>query len=302
MAVAADALPKAPTATSGTQGDATLRQLPLERIAPGRFQPRKAFAQDQIDALAASIRTAGVMQPILVREALAMHQGLADFELIAGERRWRAAKVAGLSTIPAIIVKLSDVEAAEWGLIENLQREDLGTMERATALASLARQFALTHAQVAERVGLDRSTVTNFIRLTELEPAIQGLIDAKRLTAGHGKALLGAPAGASRVALAERAALGAWSVRRLEHAATELTADGSSPTPVLVAASADELITSRARDLTLREIERRLQEHLGTKATIKTDRSGTRGRVVLRFYGLDQFEGLLSKMGIPKSP
>ncbi|MBL8758230.1 MAG: ParB/RepB/Spo0J family partition protein, partial [Phycisphaerae bacterium] len=187
VAVAAVASSNDPVTNSGTKDDATLRQLPLERIAPGRFQPRKSFAQDQIDSLAASIRTAGVMQPVLVRESLAVHEGSADYELIAGERRWRAARVAGLTTIPAIIVKLSDVEAAEWGLIENLQREDLGTMERATALASLARQFALTHAQVAERVGLDRSTVTNFIRLTELEPAIQGLFDAKRLSAGHGK-------------------------------------------------------------------------------------------------------------------
>jgi ParB family chromosome partitioning protein len=197
-------------------------------------------------------------------------------------------------------VDLNDVEAAEWGLIENLQREDLGTMERAAALAGLARQFGLTHVQIAERVGLDRSTVTNLIRLTELEPPIQALIEAERLSAGHGKALLGAMPGPSRVSLAERAALGVWSVRRLEQAAMEHQVDEATSAPTLVAASADDIIRSRARDLSLREIERRLQEHLGTKAMIKTDRTGTRGRVVLRFYGLDQFEGLLVRMGISK--
>ncbi len=235
------------------------------------------------------------MQPVLVRPA----EG-AGYELVAGERRWRAARLAGLSHVPAIVVDINDVEAAEWGLIENLQREDLGPMERAVALAGLMRQFGMTHAQIAERVGLDRSAVTNFIRLTELEPPIQALIEAGRLSLGHGKVLTGAMPGAGRVALAERAALGVWSVRRLEQAALERQADGVSPTPALVATSADDLIRSRARDLTLREIERRLQEHLGTKAVIKTDRTGTRGRVVLRFYGLDQFEGLLARMGVSK--
>ncbi len=263
---------------------------------PGRFQPRKKFDEGALKTLADSIKVAGVMQPILVRPRVG---GSGDYELVAGERRWRAASLAGLAEIPAVVVQLSDADAAQWGLIENLQREDLGTMERAHALAALAREFGLIHQQIAERVGLDRSTVTNLIRLTELEESIGALIDNNRLSAGHGKALLSVGPGLSRVKLAEKAALGGWSVRRLEQVAIAAASDVmSGGAPELPALSSDELIRARARDLTVREIERRLQEHLGTKVSIRTDRTGTRGRVTLKFYGLDQFEGLLARIGV----
>lgn len=287
--------------TNNVPAGPAIVRISIGSIAPGRFQPRKKFDEHALQTLSESIKIAGVMQPVLVRPAAAGAPGATiTYELVAGERRWRAASMAGLVEIPAVVVQLTDADAAQWGLIENLQREDLGTMERAQALAALAREFGLVHAQIAERVGLDRSTVTNLIRLTELEASITSLIDGGRLSAGHGKALLGVAPGLQRVKLAEKAALGGWSVRRLEQVAVAAASDeGSGGAPELSALSSDELIKARARDLTIREIERRLQEHLGTKVSIKTDRSGTRGRVTLRFYGLDQFEGLLARIGVP---
>lgn len=277
--------------------DRSIERVAVNKIVPGRFQPRRHFDKQTLAALAESIKSAGVMQPILLRRNLRGEDH--TFELIAGERRWRASQIAGLAEIPAIVVELSDVEAAQWGLIENLQREDLGTMERSVALAALARDFRLTHAEIAERVGLDRSTVTNFIRLTELEPRVQALMDSGRLSMGHGRALLAVSPGETRIALAEKAAVGGWTVRRLEQMANSTAAaEAAGAMPTLAPPTADELISEQARTATIREMERRLQEHLGTKVAIRTDRSGRRGRVVLRFYGLDQFEGMLARMGL----
>lgn len=287
----------APAPESATTTSPGVESLPVDSIVPGRFQPRRRFDESSLSTLAESIRLAGVMQPVLVRR-IGSQGPISRFELVAGERRWRASQMAGLTTIPALVVELTDVEAAQWGLIENLQRDDLGTMERAAALAALARDFRLTHAQIAERVGLDRSSVTNLIRLTELEPAIQSLIDSSRLSAGHGKALLAVAPGPARVSMAEKAALGSWSVRRLEQFSTAFTAaEAAGGLPTLPAPTADEVIGEQARIMAVREMERRLQEHLGTKVTIRTDRTGQRGRLVIRFYGLDQFEGILGRMG-----
>lgn len=268
----------------------TIHAIPVASIVPSPFQPRRTFEQGALERLAASIRTAGVMQPILVRRSSGGGGG--DYELVAGERRWRAVQLAGLQTVPAIIADLADEEAAEWSLIENVQREELGAMERAFALRALTERFGLTHAQVAEKVGLDRSSVTNLIRLTDLEEPIRDMIDARRLSVGHGKALLGMPPGPARMALAERAAGGSWPVRRLEHAvaaaASAATSDDGDP---------EARLKERARAVGLAELERQLAEHLGTKVKIRATRDGSRGRIVLEFYDLDHFDGLMSKMG-----
>lgn len=271
--------------------------LPVDRVVASPFQPRRRFDEAALATLAASIRAAGVMQPILVRH-VRVGVGPVDerFELIAGERRWRAAQQAGLLAVPALVVELSDEEAAEHALIENMQREDLSALERATALANLATRFGLTHAAIAERLGLDRATVTNLIRLNELEPGIQALLEQGALLAGHGKALLAHPAGPARERLARQAAAGGWSVRKLEKAAAVPASDADAATPPAI--TTDQAIVKETRRRVAADVAKALSEHLGTKVEIKTDARGTRGRIVVRFYDLDQFEGVMARMGV----
>ena len=214
------------------------------------------------------------------------------YELVAGERRWRAAAMVGLETLPAIVVELSDEQAAEWGLVENLQREDLNPMERAWGLRQMADRFALSHGEVADRVGVERSTVANLVRLTELEEPIQEMLADGRLTIGHGKILLSAMDRPRRVKLAQAAADAGWSVRRLTRTIRQEAAavlEGK--------ARVDTVHKDEGRSAVLTDLERRLGEHLGTKVAIHTDRTGKRGRMVVRFYDLDHFDGLMVKMG-----
>lgn len=252
---------------------------------PNKYQPRTSFDDAGLAELADSIRRVGVVQPILVRP-----RAVGGYEIVAGERRWRAAKLAGLKEIPAIVKTLTDAESAEWAVIENVQREDLNAIERGMAMRGLIDRFGLTQAQVAERVGIDRSTVANLIRLVELEPSIRDMIVSGKLSAGHGKALLMAPTGASREALAEKAAKEEWSVRRIERAASGL-AEGHRQ-----AVKPSKQLSS-AQAAAIADLERRLGEHLGTKVSIQTDSKGEKGRVLLEFYGLDHFDGLMSRLG-----
>ncbi len=261
-----------------------VRSLALAVISPNAQQPRKVFDDAALARLADSIRVAGVIQPVLVRR----RRGGGDaFELVAGERRWRAAGLAGLERIPAIVAEISDEQSAEWALIENIQREDLNAMERAWALKGLMDRFGLSAAQLAERVGLDRTTIVNFVRLTELEGQIQKLIEDQRISGGHGKALLMAPAGDDRVALARIAAEQKWSVRRTElEAARRVKPRSASP-------GDDGERTAAVID----DLERRLSVHLGTKVQILAQRGGTRGRIVIEYFDLDHFDALMSKIG-----
>lgn len=259
--------------------------LPLGAIHPSPFQPRTSFDEAELKQLADSIREAGVIQPVLVRAVVG---GPSDYELIAGERRWRAAEVAGIEHIPALVVSLGDEQAAEWALVENLQRTDLNTMERARALRGLQERFGLAQADIAQRVGLDRSTVANLMRLTELEFEIQELIASGQLTAGHGKALLAIDVAQLRWQTAMKAAKEGWSVRRLEaYSRTSTDQTGVSASPVASPALID--------------LERRLSEHLGTRVRIRTTRDGTRGRLSLEFYSLDHFDGLMQRLQFDSS-
>lgn len=260
-----------------------IRHIAVDQIVPSPYQARKSFDEQQLRGLADSIRQAGVMQPVIVRPVGER------FELVAGERRWRAAKLAELSTIPAIVRSLLDEEAAEFGLIENVQREDLNAMDRAHALKMMCERFSLTQAQVAEKVGLERATVTNLIRLTELEPEIAELIASSGLTSAHGKMLLAMVGGPQRIELAREASRDQWSVRRLESAVKRF---GSPRSP------AKEAMNPPARQAVIVDLERRLSQHLGTKAIISTDTSGSKGRITVEFYGIDHFDGLLAKMGL----
>lgn len=262
----------------------TVQSVPVGVIASGRFQPRRTFDEASLNRLAESIRTAGVMQPVVLRRTA---QG--GLELVAGERRWRAAIRAGLTHIPAVIHDLSDQAAAELALIENLQREDLNPIERAFAFRTLVERFGLTQEQLADRVGLDRASVANTMRLADLEPAIRDMIAGGRLSAGHGKALLAASPGPARVALAQRAAEAGWSVRRLESAVRS----GASTRSRQPATSAPQ-----RGDIERHALERRLSEHLGTRVHIATARGGTRGTITLAFYSLDHFDDLMSRLGL----
>ena len=269
-------------------GTPVVRYIPVAKIIPSPYQPRKIMDDDAISRLAESIKRAGVMQPIIVREKGGM------FELVVGERRWRATRHAGLEVIPALVKELSEEIAAEWSLVENVQREDLNPMERGWALRALAEKFNLTQADVADRVGLERSSVTNLIRLTDIESEIAELINKGQLGLGHGKALLGIPSGNERVELAQNAAQNGWSVRKLEE-------------EIRIIADAKRLAndTSRqeklaGRQAVVSEMERRIADHLGTKIRITTDTSGKKGKITLDFYGLEHFEGLLTRMGVPE--
>ncbi len=264
----------------------------LTALRANPWQPRRTFDEATISMLAESIRVAGMMQPIVVRKA----PNGAGYELIAGERRWRAAQKLELESIPAIVAELSDQEAAEWALVENLQREDLNPMDRARGLQRLCEQFSLTQREVAARTGLDRSTVANMMRLAELEPPIIAHVENGKLSAGHAKALLAMMPGQPRIDLAEQAVRGGWSVRRLESAmvtALGALAKGKPAAPQSAAAQA-----AHEAQANLRSLERDISETLGTKVRLHTDRSGKKGRVVIHFYDLDQFDGLLQKFGV----
>lgn len=262
-----------------------LHQVDLDRIDPSPYQPREAFDEGAIGRLADSIRQSGVMQPIVLRR-----QSNDRFELVAGERRWRAARIAGLAAIPAVVRDLSDEESAEIAVVENVQREDLNPIERARAFSLLSEQFGLTHAQIAERVGLERPTISNVVRLLELEEPLQDLIADGLLTPGHGKALLGMSPGARRVDLGRLASEGTWSVRRLEREVGRGKEAPSAPVHRL-----DGLGTHLA------DLERQLGEHLGTRVRVRTDSTGTRGRVEIMFYDHDHFDGLMSRLGFRMS-
>ncbi len=274
----------APTTPPGER----IAQVPIEAIEPNRFQPRRAFDETQLAELAASIRSAGVVQPILVRPGAQAGR----YELVAGERRWRAGKIAGLKHIPAVIWKLSDEQAAEWALVENIQRADLSPMERAWAVRGLCERFGLTHAQVGEKLGIDRTSAANLFRLTELEQDVRDLLDSGQLSAGHGKVLLGAPAGAVRMGLAKQAASQGWSVRRLEQAVSRA---GQAPTGAAPGVQISD--GARAKALAVRELEKQLGEHLATSVRIRAGEGGKRGTIVIKFFDLDHFDGLMAKMG-----
>jgi len=268
-------------------------------IRPSPFQARKTFEEGPLKSLAESMRTAGVMQPIIVRARKGADVG--TYELVAGERRWRAAKLAGLSRVPAIVRELDDEDAAEWGLIENVQREDLNAMDRAHALRMMSERFGLSHAKIAEKVGLERATVANLVRLTELEPEVSELISADALRSAHGKALLSMPSGAERVRIARDAARNEWSVRKIEAEIKRVLAEepvvsrGERSDADLQNAPSD--ISSDAKRAVVLDLERRLSQQLGTKVNIQAS-GKDKGKITIEFYGLDHFDGLMAKMGV----
>jgi len=274
----------------------TLRTLPVDALTPGKFQPRRTMDADKLTELAESIRAQGVIQPIVVREIpsasgtakSALGRGGKTYEIIAGERRWRASLQAGLSEIPAVVRVVDDRTVVAMALIENIQREDLNPLEEAQALHRLIDEFDLTHAQAAEAVGRSRAAVSNLLRLLELPPAIRALLEARRLEMGHARALLTlSPELASK--LASDAAEHGWSVREVEHRAQQFAA-GKLP------ASGKKANGGKAKpQADIASLENELSESLGTKVSIAHGRGG-RGRLVIHYSDLDTLDGVLEKL------
>jgi ParB family transcriptional regulator, chromosome partitioning protein len=259
--------------------ESELQQLRLDRIQPGKFQPRQAMDPERLQELAASIKAQGVIQPIVVRAIAG-----ARFEIIAGERRWRAAQQAGLGDIPALVRDVSDQAVVAMALIENIQREELTPLEEAQALHRLIAEFKYTHQQTADALGRSRAAVSNLLRLLDLPPAIKELLEQHRLEMGHARALLTLDP-ALAVRLAKLAAEHGWSVRELEAAARR-----AQTAPKAKAGTA----TSK-RDANVEALERDLAEKLATKVSIQHSRGG-RGKLVITYHSLDELDGILERI------
>ncbi|MEQ8768870.1 MAG: ParB/RepB/Spo0J family partition protein [Phycisphaerales bacterium] len=263
-------------------------RISLGSLEISPFQPRESMSDEALDELADSIKRSGVIQPIVVR---AKGDG---YELIAGERRWRAAARAGLDTIPAIVREVDDRTAAEWALVENIQRADLNPVERARAFHRLVDEFGMTHTEIAESAGIKRPTVANAIRLLDLGDELLELLAQGELSAGHAKALLSIEDGARRAELGRRCAAEGMSVRELEQRARHTPGSG---TPSKGDASAPASARSRAE----RDLETRLGEHLGTRVSVRTNSGGSKGKLVIEFYSLDHFDDLIARLGLEPS-
>jgi ParB family transcriptional regulator, chromosome partitioning protein len=270
----------AAAAPDEAHGDA-LKQLPVDQLQPGRYQPRTGMDPERLAELAESIKAQGVIQPIVVREL-----GKGRFEIIAGERRWRAARQAGLAEIPAVVREVDDRAVVAMALIENIQREDLNPLEEAVALQRLIDEFSLTHQQAAEAVGRSRAAVSNLLRLLELPEPIRALLEQRQLEMGHARALLTlAPAAAA--ALARDAVENGWSVREVERRAQQLSAGK-------VAGKANAK-PARRQDADIAALERDLSERLNAKVQVQHGRGG-RGKLVIAYHGLDALDGILERL------
>jgi ParB family chromosome partitioning protein len=265
-----------------------LEELPIASIEPNRYQPRDYFDEEALGSLADSIREVGVLQPILVRPA-----GEGRFELIAGERRWRAARRVGLQTIPALVRETDDSTALEHALVENLHRDNLNPLEEAGAYQQLIEDFNLTHDEVAGRVGRSRASISNTLRLLQLPPSIQRAVQEKKLSMGHARALLGSPDRAFQEALAKRVVEEDLSVRATEDAVREHQA-GPEPEVDSGAGETNNVARRRLRPPGLLELEELLGDHLDTR--VKISMGSSRGKVVVEFSTLEDLERIYRLM------
>jgi ParB family chromosome partitioning protein len=261
--------------------------LPVERIAPNKAQPRKAFEPQALQELADSIRVQGVLQPIIVRR----HGD--DYQIVAGERRWRAATQAGLREVPAIVKELTDIATLQVALIENIQRRDLDPLEEADAYQRLIQEHNLTHDELAEAVGKNRVTITNSLRLLKLPEGVLKFLSAGEITAGHARALLGVPNPTQAVRLAEDIVGRKMSVRDAEARAKQLQRSGRSKD--VAAAPGDAAGPVGTRSAAVVDIEERLQRHLGTRVRVVQGGRGE-GHLEVHFHGLDALEDLLDRI------
>ena len=268
-----------------TETPGGLEEIPVASVRPNRFQPRARFDEEELSSLAESIREVGLLQPVLVRPVGD------EYELIAGERRWRAARRVGLQTIPALVRHTDDNASLEHALVENLHRADLNPIEEAAAYQQLIEDFQLTHEQVSGRVGQSRAAITNKLRLLQLPPAVQKLVQEGQLDMGHARALLGTPDRAYQEQLARRVVSEGLSVRAVEDAVRARQQDDPAPSTRATPA------TKRLRPPGLLELEELLGDYLDTR--VKVDMGARKGRVVIEFSTLEDLERIYRQMTEP---
>jgi ParB family chromosome partitioning protein len=256
-------------------GQSELRQIPLEQLQRGQYQPRRDFDETALNELADSIKAQGVMQPIVVRLVAGNR-----YEIVAGERRWRASQRASLDVIPAIVRQISDETAIAMALIENIQREDLNSIEEARALKRLQTEFDLSQQEIATAVGKSRPVIANLLRLLTLEPEVAEMLETRAIGAGHGKVLL-ALEGGGQIRAARKVAQGKLSVRQTEALVRALLSPNGADAPV-------------ARDPDIDRLARQLSDRFGTKVTIE-NKNG-RGRLVIQYSDLDVLDGILNRI------
>lgn len=273
-----DALLGNPLDETAQESGESLANLAVASIRAGQYQPRRHFDEGSLEELAASIKAQGLIQPIVVRDA-----GRGRYELVAGERRWRAAKLAGLAEIPAVVRDIPAQSALAVALIENIQRQELTALEEAQALRRLIDEFKLNQQQAADAVGRSRAAVANLLRLLELPEAIRDLLDEGRIEMGHARALLTLPKPRA-IALAEKAADQGWSVRELEKAVR-----------LAQLPKASGKHKSRDVDPDIAALERELSDTLGTRVEVAHGRGG-RGKLVIRYHSADELDGILEKL------
>ena len=275
------ARPVAPGAVAPPPGE-ELAYLPVGAMQRGQYQPRADMREDSLQELAESIKAQGLVQPIVVRPVAVARGEAARYEIIAGERRWRAAQLAGLTQVPVFIRQVADRAAVAMALIENIQRENLNPLEEARALQRLILEFEVTHEEAAQAVGRSRAGVSNLLRLLELPEAVRALVEGRQLDMGHARALLGLPDASRQQALAEQAVACKWSVRETEarvRAATTHTPP-QPPKPV---------------DPDLRRLETDLSDRLGARVQIRQGAKG-HGQLVIDYTSLDVLDGILAHL------
>lgn len=270
-----------PNLTSDKELGTLFREIDIDKIKVNPYQARTVFNEMELNDLANSIKTNGVIQPIIVRP---IGQG---YEIIAGERRFRASQMASLRTIPAIVRKANDEQMHEWSLIENIQRVDLNPIERAKAYREYLNAFSLTQAQAAERLGEDRSVVANYLRLLDLPQEIKQFLADGKLSMGHARAILALPTDDLRRKLANRAMAGRLSVREVEKLVRRyLTSTGQEKNNI------------RLKPTNIIDLEKKLASQLATKVNIETRKNGQKGKIIIEFYSLDEFDGILERLGL----
>ena len=259
----------------------SLREINIDAIKANPYQPRTVWNQEELADLAESIKANGIIQPIIVRPAGA------GFELIAGERRLRAAQLASLTTIPALVRAATDEQLLELSLIENIHRTDLNPIERAKAYQNYLNTFSLTQAEAAERLGENRSVIANYLRLLDLPDEVKQMLAESQLTMGHARAMLALPTDELRRKLANRAMAGRLSVREVERLVR-----------VYLAGTGRAKTTARSKPAHILDLERELSSQLGTKVAIETRKNGQRGKIIIEFYSLDEFDRITERIGL----
>ena len=262
--------------------DGPLREIPVDLLQRGRYQPRLDIRQDSLEELANSIKAQGVVQPIVARP-IGKSGGSQRYEIVAGERRWRAAQMAGLDTIPAVVRDIPDEAAIAMALIENIQREDLNPLEEARALDRLIREFDLTHGEAAEAVGRSRASVSNLLRLLDLADKVKPMLEARQLEMGHARALLSISNPVQQLDAARQVVRKGLSVRETERLVKRMLADAGGDTPAKKPAS---------QSADIRRLEMEVSDKLGARVTLQHTQKGA-GKLVISYNSLDELDGIL---------